>query len=728
MTLAQKPGKIDDLTAPLDEVFGFHAFRPNQEEIIRAILDRRDIFAVMPTGGGKSLCYQLPSHLLGGTCIVISPLISLMKDQVDAVRDNGIHAEYFNSSLNNLQRSAVLRRLSSGELDLLYVAPERFAMGSFISILKGVPISLFAVDEAHCISEWGHDFRPDYLSLSLIVEHFADVPVAAFTATATKRVQRDIIDRLALRDPHTVRASFDRPNLFYEVADKDDVNRLILLFLHNRRDESGIIYRTTRADVEGTASYLASHDVKVRPYHAGLDSETRKKNQDAFNRDEINVIVATIAFGMGIDKSNVRFVVHGDLPKNIESYYQETGRAGRDGEPAHCLLFFGRGDTSTIRYFINQMEDETQQSIATEKLNQMVNFAVPNTCRRRRLLSYFGERFEKDNCGTCDVCTSDAEQVDAATEAQIVMSAILRTGQRFGAAHVADVVTGANTKKIRELRHNEIKTYGAGKDKDKRFWRRIIDDLLAQKCLIQTEGQYPVLQVTPHGREVLFGRAEFYVRKRAETPSHAVSTVVDDYNRELFERLRSVRARLAGQQNVPPFVVFSDRTLHEMACYFPVTPDEMRRITGVGEMKLQRYSDDFLPVIRAFVESDPQSQSSAPPLPEPRAPRQTKSPAGKTFNTTWQMLKDGLSRSQIAERRGLTTGTVSTHIERLILDGRDIELDRHVEPAKQTEIERLFKRLGMDSLREIVEASDGTVGYEEVRIVRAAMQANSDRK
>jgi ATP-dependent DNA helicase RecQ len=601
-------------------------------------------------------------------------------------------------------------------------------MDSFLATLKAVPVCFFAIDEAHCISEWGHDFRPDYLSLSLIVKHFPDVPVAAFTATATKRVQRDIIDRLGLRDPHTVRASFDRPNLFYQVASKDDVGRQILSFLHNRRDESGIIYRTTRADVEGTAAYLASHDVKVRPYHAGLDSETRKKNQDAFNRDEINVIVATIAFGMGIDKSNVRFVVHGDLPKNIESYYQETGRAGRDGEPAHCLLFFGRGDTSTIRYFINQMEDETQRSIASGKLGEMVRYATANACRRRQLLDYFDETLEADNCGTCDVCTSNTEQVDAATEAQIIMSAILRTGQRFGAAHVADVVTGANTKKIRELRHNEIKTYGAGKDKDKRFWRGIIDDLISQKCVIQTEGQYPVLQVTPRGREVLFGREEFYIIRRPEPQGHGRSAVTDDYNRELFERLRSVRTRLAAEQNVPPFVVFSDRTLHELACYFPVTPDEMRCITGVGEMKLQRYSDDFLPPIRAFVESNPQAKSSVPPLPEPRAPRQTKSSAGATLGITWQLVKEGLDRSQIAERRGLTTGTISTHIERLILDGRDVELDRQVEPAKRLEIERLFKRLGTDSLREIVEASEGTVEYGEARIVRAVIQINSNKK
>ncbi len=728
MALAQKPDEIEDLTVPLDRVFGFHTFRPNQEEIVRAILARRDVFAVMPTGGGKSLCYQLPAHLLGGVCIVVSPLISLMKDQVDAVRDNGIRAEYFNSSLNGLQRSGVLRRLSSGDLDLLYVAPERFAMESFLAILKAVPICLFAVDEAHCISEWGHDFRPDYLSLSLIVEHFPDSPVAAFTATATKRVQRDIIERLRLRDPHTVRASFDRPNLFYEVVAKDDVERQVLSFLRSRPDESGIIYRTTRADVEYTASFLASHGAKVRPYHAGLDSETRKKNQDAFNRDEINVIVATIAFGMGIDKSNIRFVVHGDLPKNIEGYYQETGRAGRDGEPAHCLLFFGRGDTSTIRYFISQIEDEAQQSIATEKLRQMVHFATINACRRRRLLAYFDETLEADNCGACDVCASGAEQVDAATEAQIIMSAIVRTGGRFGAAHVTDVVTGANTKKIRSLGHNRIKTYGVGRDRPKRYWREIIDALVAQNCIVQTDGEYPVLKLTPEGQEVLFGRQAFRVLVKKKTRRDGQSAVTDDYDRELFERLRSLRRRLAREQDVPPFVVFSDRTLHEMARCFPATPDEMRCITGVGEQKLERYGKDFLSLIVSFRESNPEAGSNAAPLPVPYAPKPRKSPKGETFEITWRLLEEGLSCSQVAEMRGLTAGTIAGHIERLILDGRDIEPDRHVEPAKRLEIERLFKRLGTDNLREIVDASGETISFEDARIIRAALQTNGDQK
>ena len=596
-----------DIAGALKKVFGFHSFRANQEEIVRAVLGGRDAFAVMPTGGGKSLCYQLPAYLLDGTCVVVSPLISLMKDQVDAAKSNGLTAEHLNSSLTAAQRRDVGRKLTAGRLDLLYVAPERFAADGFLDILKTVPICLFAVDEAHCISEWGHDFRPDYLSLSLIVEHFGDSPVAAFTATATQRVQRDIIERLALRDPHTVRASFDRPNLFYQVEPKDDADAQILSFVLSRPGEAGIVYRTTRDSVEGTAAYLASGGVKALPYHAGLENDVRKKHQDAFSRDEVDVIVATIAFGMGIDKSNIRFVVHGDLPKNMESYYQETGRAGRDGEPAHCLLLFGRGDIVKIRYFINQVEDETERSIAGEKLNQIVNFASVNACRRRRILAYFGEQLEGPNCGGCDVCSGRTEQIDATTDAQILMSAVARTGQRFGAMHIVDVVTGADTQRIRRLRHDLLKTYGAGAGRDKQYWRRIVDDLLAQECMVRTEGEYPVLKLAPRGKDVLYGRREFHVlrqpskRRRRARPADAVI----EYNHALFEELRAVRRRLAADRNVPPFIIFSDRTLHEMAAHLPTTPDEMRNITGVGENKLRQYAGDFLPVVGAYVRGHP---------------------------------------------------------------------------------------------------------------------------
>ena len=598
----------DGLSAALSDVFGFHAFRPNQEDIVRAILAGRDVFAVMPTGGGKSLCYQLPAYLSEGTCIVISPLISLMKDQVDAAKNNGLAAEFLNSSLDPGEREAVGRQLGAGRLDLLYVAPERFAMESFLAAIKSIKLSLFAIDEAHCISEWGHDFRPDYLRLSRIVEEFADVPVAAFTATATDKVQRDITAKLQLRDPHTVRASFNRPNLFYQVLPKSSANRQILAFLGERSGESGIIYRTTRDNVETTADFLVAQGVKALPYHAGLPNEMRKAHQEAFNRDEADVIVATVAFGMGIDKSNIRFVVHADLPKNMESYYQETGRSGRDGEPARCLLLFGGGDIPKIRYFINDIADETERKVATGKLYDMVNFATVNACRRGQLLGYFGERLDGDNCGGCDVCAGQVEQVDATREAQIVMSAMARTGQRFGAGHVVDVVTGADTQKIRDFQHDLLVTYGTGSDKPKAHWRRVIDNLVAQECVAYTDSPYPGLRITEKGGEILFGRAEFLILKAAKPKkarkrksSAALVDVFENYDQALFEKLRSLRTDLARTQNVPPYIVFSDRALREMARDCPTSADQMRQVTGVGEKKLQRYGEQFLAVIQSHV-------------------------------------------------------------------------------------------------------------------------------
>ncbi|RLC74603.1 MAG: DNA helicase RecQ [Chloroflexi bacterium] len=603
----------------MGRVFGFHKFRPNQEELVRALVSGRDAFAVMPTGGGKSLCYQLPAHLLAGTCVVISPLISLMKDQVDAANENGLRAEYLNSSLQNAQQTGVLCRLARGELDLLYVAPERFARRDFVAALKDVQLSLFAIDEAHCVSEWGHDFRPDYLNLSKIVSEFADVAVAAFTATATHKVQDDIIRRLGLRKPLTVRASFDRPNLFLQVESKGELNMQILAFLRSRQGESGIIYRTKRSDVEATAGFLSNAGIKAKPYHAGLTDVERKANQEAFNRDEINIIVATIAFGMGIDKSNVRFVLHGDLPKNMEGYYQEIGRAGRDGEPAHCQLFFSYGDISTIRYFIGQIEDEPERADAERKLGEMVNYAGSSDCRRRQVLAYFGETYDGENCGSCDICTGDIERIDATIEAQMLMSAIVRTGQRFGASHVVDIVVGANTKKIRQLGHDRIKTYGVGKTKakGKQYWRRIVDSLVSQGCLLMDSGEYPTLQLSPTGRDVLLSRAKFEVaekkREQPSQPSRQPSSqpsrrsrpgrveAVEDYDSYLFEQLRTVRTSLAQLQNVPPFIVFSDRTLRELARDVPTTAEAMRQITGVGERKLAQYGNDFLAVIRKHV-------------------------------------------------------------------------------------------------------------------------------
>lgn len=594
------------ISGTLKTVFGFQAFRPNQESIISSILENRDVFAVMPTGGGKSLCYQLPAMLMRGTAIVISPLISLMKDQVDAAEENGIDAAFMNSSMNADEMSDVYRRLKYNKLKLLYIAPERFAMPHFIEKLKAASISFFAIDEAHCISEWGHDFRPDYLGLSLIPEKFQNVPVAAFTATATQRVQEDIIDRIGLRKPHIVRASFNRPNLFYEVRAKTKIESQILDFLKDHQGESGIIYRTTRDSVTDIADFLRSKGIAALPYHAGLPQEERKRNQEAFNRDEAQVIAATIAFGMGIDKSNVRFVIHADLPKNIEGYYQETGRAGRDGEPAHCLLFFGRGDIPKIRYFINNITDEREKNIAVEKLNQTVGYASHNVCRRRQLLGFFGEDYPHDNCGGCDICSGSVEQIDITIDAQILMSAASRTGQRFGAGHIVDIVTGADTKRIREFKHNEVKTFGAGKGKDKKYWRSLVDELLAQEALMREGDAYPVLKITQKGSDIMFGREVITALKKEEIKTtQKKKSIQEGYDEALFARLRNLRKKLAEANQVPPYIIFSDKSLHEMCRLYPSTLSNMRQISGVGDVKLERYGEKFIHEIARYLTENP---------------------------------------------------------------------------------------------------------------------------
>lgn len=705
----------------LHTVFGFTSFRPNQEAIVTRVLEGRDVFAVMPTGGGKSLCYQLPAKLMRGTAVVISPLISLMKDQVDAARENGISAEYMNSSLTSAQTASVYRKLERNELELLYIAPERFAMPNFLDALGRARISLFAIDEAHCVSEWGHDFRPDYLGLSVIPEKFPSVPIAAFTATATARVQEDIIRGIGLRSPFLIRASFNRPNLFYRVERKEQVDTQLLSFLREHAGESGIIYRTTRDSVTDTCRFLVSRGISALPYHAGLPTEERSKNQEAFNKDEVTVIVATIAFGMGIDKSNVRFVVHADLPKNIESYYQETGRAGRDGEPAHCLLFFGRGDIPKIRYFIDQMTDDKERSIAMEKLNQTVGFAVHNVCRRKQLLGFFGEEYPLDDCGACDICTGDKELADITLDAQILMSAVSRTQQRFGAAHIVDIVTGADTKRIREFRHNEVKTYGAGKHKDKNYWRSLADELLAQEALRQEGDRYPVLKLTPKGSAILFGNETVTALKKEERAAGAPALKKregEPYDAALFERLRSVRKKIAEEFQVPPYIIFSDKTLHEMSRLYPVSSAALRMVGGVGDAKLERYGEMFLTEIARYLKENPGSLPVGKQPGEQLSPKKKK---GESMEETYELYRKMLSMENIAKMRGLAISTIALHLERLILGGRVTDIDPLVGPGKALLIEDYFIETRPQNLSQVVEHFNGAVSFEEARLVRAVL-------
>ncbi len=706
----------------LQEVFGFATFRPNQEEIVQALLTGRDLFAVMPTGAGKSLCYQLPAFLLSGTCLVISPLISLMKDQVDAARATGLQAAYLNSSQSPEKQQNVEAALLTGKLDLLYISPERFAMSSFTKTLAAASLSFVAIDEAHCISEWGHDFRPDYLQLSRISKEFPSCPIAAFTATATHKVAQDIITKLGLRNPYQLRASFDRSNLFYEVLPKSDTDQQLFRFVRSRPGEQGIIYRMTRKSVEATAEMLCANGIRALPYHAGLDDDVRAAHQEAFSRDETDVIVATIAFGMGIDKSNVRFVVHGDLPKNIESYYQETGRAGRDGEPAHCLLLFGHGDIPRISYFIDKIEDTAARNHAYNCLRQMTQFGSSHRCRRRQILAYFNEHYPEQNCGMCDVCTDpddEAKKVDASKEAQMLMSAIIRTGNRFGARHIVDIVKGANTQKIRQFGHDRIKTYATGKGFSKQHLDDVLRNLVSTGLVKRDDGQYPTLQVTPKATPILHGEP-FYISqpKYVQTSRSSIkSQSLDmDYHIPLFEKLRNLRKHIANQQEVPPFVVLSDRSLREMAAKLPSSPTEMLQVSGVGKHKMEQYGKAFLDAIHAFQAENPDAKPLSP-IQLTIDPSTKK--RGKHLSETLSLLQQGKNIEEISEARGLKAGTIISHIEKLIEQETLIAVEPLIHKENLDAILEIFQKQESQALKPVFAHFDGQISYDEIRLARA---------
>jgi len=589
------------IESTLKKTFGFKKFRSHQKEIISQILSGNDVFASLPTGGGKSICYQLPALHFEGITIVLSPLVALMKDQVDGANEYGIGAYCLNSSLNPKETAAVYSALENNRVKLLYISPERFAIDGFMDNLKRFTVSFVAVDEAHCVSEWGHDFRPDYLSLSRIREHFPTAVIAAFTATATVKVQEDIISLLRLNNPYTVRASFNRKELYYRILPKNGANKQICDFIKKHKKQQGIVYRLSRADVEKTAAYLSEKGIKALPYHAGLSTKIREKNQNLFNRDEVEVIVATIAFGMGIDKSNIRYVIHGDLPKSIEGYYQETGRAGRDGLNSECLLLYGAGDISKIHYFIDKMTDEKEKIRANRNLNNMASLASVNVCRRKQILEYFNEAYN-DNCGSCDICNGEAEQIDGTVDAQKILSAIIRTNQVFGITHVIDIVRGADTEKIRKFGHQELKTWGVGKDKSKNWWRSIINELLGQKFIYQDRDNYNSLKLNNSGAEILYGRAPFIVLMKKETrQEEKLSFREVDYDEKLFSLLKDVRRDIAKVKGLPPYIVFSDKTLKEMSSLKPDDEPAMLRVSGVGSRKMEQYGYLFLKEIRKFL-------------------------------------------------------------------------------------------------------------------------------
>lgn len=587
----------------LQSVFGYRQFRPHQQEIIESVIRGEDAFVLMPTGGGKSLCYQIPALHREGLGIVISPLISLMKDQVDALCANGVRAAFYNSSLGAAESRQVLARLHAGELDLLYVAPERLMSEAFLERLQEIPVALFAVDEAHCVSQWGHDFRPEYVQLGRLRQIYPHIPLVALTATADPQTRTDILERLGLRGAKIHIAGFDRPNIRYTVVDKIKPMAQLATFLQVQGDKCGIVYALSRKRVEEVATRLAASGLKAAPYHAGLPDAERKSVQEAFLKDDLQIVVATVAFGMGIDKPNVRFVVHYDLPKNIESYYQETGRAGRDGMPSEALLLFGYGDIAISRGLIEKGGNPEQNRIELHKLSAMVSYAEPLTCRRRALLGYFGESLEED-CGNCDMCLNPPQRYDATLDAQKALSCVFRVGQRFGAGHVIDVLRGSNNQRIQQLGHDRLSTYGIGQDKSSEAWGNLIRQLVHLGYLSQDVANYSVLKLTESARPLLKGKRQLFLaqpRLKATEKNPAKKRSSDlEYNEALFRRLREVRKRLAAEAGVPPFVVFNDATLAEMAALLPSHEDALLSINGVGAHKLEKYGRPFIETILDF--------------------------------------------------------------------------------------------------------------------------------
>jgi ATP-dependent DNA helicase RecQ len=603
-----------DLLHTLKLTFGFDSYRPHQREIIAASLAGRDVVALLPTGGGKSLCFQLPALHRTGLTVVVSPLIALMKDQVDQLQAAGVAATFLNSTLDAATARSRLAGLHRGEWRLLYVAPERLFVEGWQENLRNWNVAALAIDEAHCVSEWGHDFRPEYRQLARLREWLPDVPVIALTATATERVRADIVHQLGLRNPATFVASFNRPNLTYRVLAKDQPVKQILEFLRGRDGESGIVYCATRATTERVAEALAGRGMAARPYHAGLDPEERARHQELFLRDEVRIICATIAFGMGINKPNVRWVIHHDLPKNLEGYYQETGRAGRDGLPSDCLLLFSAGDAAKQQHFIDEITDEQERQVARAQLRRVMHYAESSGCRRAELLAYFGEEApgnEGAGCGGCDNCLEPRETYDGTVVAQKFLSCLYRIRQsgRFGVGlnHIAEVLTGADTEKIRRWGHDRLSTYGIGGELSRPAWAAVGRELMRLGYVAQSEGAFPVLELTPAGAEVLRRRAAIVLTKPLALPQarRAPRAGQIDCDEILFAHLRTLRKRLADARSVPAYVIFGDTTLRQMARHYPTSVDELDGITGVGERKRAEFGEVFTSAIAAFLTEHP---------------------------------------------------------------------------------------------------------------------------
>ena len=693
----------------LKQHFGFASFRPLQEEIIRDSLAGRDVFALLPTGGGKSLCFQLPALAQPGLTVVVSPLIALMKDQVDALQASGIAATFLNSSLPAGEGRVRLAGLHRRHYRLLYLAPERLMLSGFLADLQQWKPNLLAIDEAHCISEWGHDFRPEYRQLSQLRTLFPNVPIMALTATATERVRSDIVKQLHLREPRCYVASFNRPNLTYRVLAKAKPYEQLFEFLRTRPKKSGIVYCQSRKTADSVAERLNEDGVKAKPYHAGLESNDRSKHQELFLRDEARVICATIAFGMGINKPNVRFVVHYDLPKNIEGYYQETGRAGRDGLPSECLLLFSAGDAVKYSQFIDEKPAQ-EQEIARAQLHQIVHYAECAECRRGALLRYFGEIWPEPNCGGCDNCLSPRETYDGTLAAQKFLSCVYRVRERsgfdFGINQVVEVLTGADTDAVRKWQHEKVSTYGIGKEYNRNQWKVIGRELIRLGYLRQVAEKFSVLQLTDEGRAMLKQRQPVMLMKpvtAAEPAQRRAGEIACD--EALFERLRQLRKKLADERSVPSYIIFSDVALRQMARFYPGDEREFARISGVGK--------EFLGEIAAHVQTSPRQIFADDSF---VAPGPRRSSLGDTARETLKRFQAGETVEQIARQRGLSTGTINGHLALAMEAGEPIDLNQFLNAEEQKEIAAAFAKTGFQGLSGAYQLLGGRFDYGRLRL------------
>ena len=694
-----------NLDRTLKQTFGHDAFRPGQREIIERSLQGGDILAIVPTGGGKSLCYQLPAIVRSGVTIVVSPLIALMQDQVQSLQANGINATFLNSTLDSQESFNRIQALLRGEIRLLYVAPERLLSDGFLELLDRVRdevgIGGFAIDEAHCVSAWGHDFRPEYRQLRLIRQRYPQVPVTALTATATDRVRLDIIDQLALRSPFVHIASFRRPNLHYEVRPKEKRATYREILTRIRQGGSGIIYCMSRRQVEELTAKLTADNVTALPYHAGLPGNVRADNQTRFIRDDVQIMVATVAFGMGIDKPDVRFVIHYDLPRNIESYYQESGRAGRDGEDSDCVLYYSAGDVGKVEWLIQQKSSEDEQRIARQQLRQISDYAESTECRNTIQLRYFGEHFE-GNCGKCDNCCDPKPIEDWTIEAMKFLSCVARTQERFGTNHLISVLRGSKAQNILKWGHDKLSTYGIGKDRTADDWKMLVRSLLHQGLISETTDGFPILKLNALSWEVMKRQRSVEIAiapkpKLDEIDDRTGSTLA---GQALFQELRALRKRLATARSVPPYVIFADSTLRLMAQKKPATLDDLGRIAGVGAFKLDEYGEAFVAAIRAYSEGNAADLSG-------------------THLTTLERLQQGWDLERIARDRGLQVTTIYGHVAKLIETGQIVDIDQYVDADTRSRIEAAIEQVGMDRLTPIFEALNGTVSYGEIRLVCA---------